>query len=50
MVYDALVELIGEIPVGMEEFIYLLSGVVVLWLLLCSFTFIGSIFKRIMQL
>ena len=50
MVYDALVELIGEIPLGLEDFVYILSGIVVLWLLLCSFTFIGSLFKRIMQL
>ena len=50
MIYDALIDLIGDVPVGLEEFVYIMSAVVVLWLLLCSFTFLGSIFKRIMQL
>lgn len=50
MIYDALIELIGEVPVGLEEFVYIFSGVVVLWLLLSCFTFVGSLFKRIMQI
>lgn len=50
MVYDALIELIGEVPLGMEEFVYLFAGIVVLWLLLCCFTFIGSLFKRIISI
>lgn len=50
MVYESLIELIGEVPVGLEDFVYIFSGVTVLWLLLSCFTFLGSLFKRIMQL
>lgn len=50
MIYQALIELIGEVPLGMEEFVYLLAGIVTLWLLICCFTFIGSIFKRVLEI
>lgn len=50
MVYDSLVELIGTVPDGLEDFVYILAGIVVLWLLLSAFTFLGSIFKRVMEL
>lgn len=50
MIYNSLVELIGTVPDGLEDFVYIISGIVVLWLLLSSFTFLGSLFKRVMDL
>lgn len=46
MVYDALVDLVGEVPSGLEEVVYIFSIVITIWLLLCVLTFIGGLFKR----
>ena len=46
MVYDALVELVGEVPAGLEEVVYIFSIGVTIWLLLCVLTFLGGLFKR----
>lgn len=47
MIYDALVSLIGAVPPGMEDFVYVVSCLVFLFLLLSAFTFLGSLFKRV---
>lgn len=46
MVYDALVDLVGSVPDGLEEVVYIFSIVITIWLLLCVLTFIGGLFKR----
>lgn len=50
MVYRAFVDLVGSVPAGLEDIVYIFSCVCALWLLLCGFTLIGSIFKRIMDI
>lgn len=47
MIYDAIVSLVGTVPAGMEKFIYVVSCVVLLFLLCGTFTFLGSLFKRL---
>lgn len=46
-IYDALVELVGAPPVGLEPLVYCISCVVLLFLLLSAFSFIGAIIKWI---
>lgn len=46
MVYEALVDLVGAVPDGLEEVVYIFSIVITIWLLLCVLTFIGGLFKR----
>lgn len=47
MIYDGLVSLIGTVPPDMENFVYVVSCLVFLFLLLSVFTFLGSLFKRV---
>lgn len=50
MIYNEFVNLVGVVPAGLEDMVYIFSCLVGLWLLLCGFTFIGSVFKRIMEI
>ncbi len=47
MLYEALVNLIGEIPAGYEPLIYALSVPVLLWLLSSTFSILWSILSFI---
>lgn len=49
MVYDWLVMLIGEVPEGLESVVYVLAGIVVIFLLCELFAFLHSIFNRIAE-
>lgn len=46
-IYDALIELVGAPPAGLEPLIYCISCVVLLFLLLSAFSFIGAVIKWI---
>lgn len=49
MVYNWLVTLIGEVPEGLEPTVYVLAGIVVIFLLCELFAFLHSVFNRIAE-
>lgn len=46
-IYDALVNLVGTPPSGLEPLIYCMSCIVLLFLLLSAFSLIGAVVKWI---
>lgn len=47
MLYEALVSLIGEVPVGFEPLVYLGSILVLIWLLSSVFSILWSVLSWI---
>ena len=47
MFYQALTELIGDVPAGFEPVLYVVSAIVFIILLLSALNLIGSVFKFI---
>lgn len=47
MLYDAVTELIGDVPVGFEPLIYVACVLVLLWLLSSMFSIIWSVLNWI---
>lgn len=43
MLYEAVVSLIGEVPVGCEPVVYLISGIVLMWLLTTTFSILWAV-------
>lgn len=43
MLYEAVVNLIGEVPVGFEPVVYLIAGIVLMWLLTTTFSILWSV-------
>ena len=46
-IYDALIELVGAPPSGLEPLIYCISCVILLFLVMSAFSLIGAIVKWI---
>lgn len=44
-VYQALVNLVGDIPVGYEPVIYILAMVITIYLVVSAFSLIAGLFK-----
>lgn len=49
MIYDALVDLVGTVPSGLSDFVYIISCAVAIVLVLSAFSFLGSLFKSLSQ-
>lgn len=47
MLYEALIELIGEVPTGFEPLVYVFACVVLLWLLSTVFSILWSLLSWI---
>lgn len=47
MLFEAVVNLIGEVPVGFEPLIYVLCIPILLWLLSCTFSILWSVLSFI---
>lgn len=43
MLYEAVVSLIGEVPVGYEPLIYVLCALILLWLLSSTFSILYAV-------
>lgn len=46
-IYDAVVDLVGIPPAGLEPLVYVMSCVFLLFLILSAFSFIGAVMKWI---
>lgn len=46
-IYEALVSLVGEPPVGLEPLVYVMSCVILLFLVLSAFSLVGAVVKWI---
>lgn len=47
MLYEAVVELLGEVPVGYEPLIYVMAAIILLWLLSHVFSIVWSVLSWI---
>lgn len=47
MIYDAIVELIGTPPVGLEPVVYVMAAIVLLFLVMSAMSLFGMILKWI---
>lgn len=47
MLFEALVNLIGEVPVGFEPLVYVFACIVLVWLLSSVFSILWSVFNWI---
>lgn len=43
MLYEALVDLLGEVPAGFEPLVYVCAAIVLLWLLNSTFSILWSV-------
>lgn len=44
-IYQALVNIVGEVPAGYEPVVYVFAIVITIYLLSCGFSLIASLFK-----
>lgn len=47
MLYDKIVELVGVVPIGLEPVVYIVSCLILVWLLSTFFSVLWSFFSMI---